>query len=47
LLAGEKGIIMKNFSGLSFREIAYQERILKSRLQALGIPTEELELKAE
>ena len=25
-------------------EIAYQERILKARLQALGIPTEDLEL---
>lgn len=26
------------------KEIAYQERILKARLQALGIPTEDLEL---
>lgn len=29
------------------KEIAYQEKILKTRLQALGIPTEDLELKAE
>lgn len=29
------------------KEIAYQEKILKARLQALGIPTEDLELKAE
>lgn len=29
------------------KEIAYQEKILRARLQALGIPTEDLELKAE
>ena len=28
------------------REIEYQERILKTRLQSLGIPTEDLEMKA-
>lgn len=27
------------------KEIEYQEKILKVRLQALGIPTEDLELK--
>lgn len=27
------------------KEIAYQERVLKARLQALGIPTEDLEIK--
>ena len=27
------------------REIEYQEKVLKARLQALGIPTEDLELK--
>lgn len=27
------------------KEIAYQEKVLKVRLQALGIPTEDLELK--
>lgn len=27
------------------KEIAYQEKILRARLQAFGIPTEELELK--
>lgn len=27
------------------KEIEYQERVLKARLQALGIPTEDLELK--
>lgn len=26
-------------------EIEYQERILKARMQSLGIPTEELEMK--
>ena len=26
-------------------EIAYQERVLKARMQSLGIPTDELELK--
>ena len=26
-------------------EIAYQEKILKARMQSLGIPTEELEIK--
>ena len=27
------------------KEIEYQERILRARLQALGIPTEDLELR--
>ena len=27
------------------KEIEYQEKVLKARLQALGIPTEDLELK--
>ena len=27
------------------KELEYQERILKARLQALGIPTENLEIK--
>ena len=27
------------------KEIAYQEKILRARLQAFGIPTDELELK--
>ena len=27
------------------KEIAYQEKVLKARLQALGIPTEDLEIK--
>lgn len=27
------------------KEIEYQEKILKARMQALGIPTEDLELK--
>lgn len=27
------------------REIEYQEKILKARMQALGIPTEDLEIK--
>ena len=27
------------------KELEYQERILKARLQALGIPTEDLEIK--
>lgn len=27
------------------KEIAYQEKILRARLQAFGIPTEDLELK--
>lgn len=27
------------------KEIEYQEKVLKVRLQALGIPTEDLELK--
>lgn len=27
------------------QEIEYQEKVLKARLQALGIPTEDLELK--
>ncbi len=27
------------------QEIAYQERILKTRMQSLGIPTEDLEIK--
>lgn len=27
------------------KEIAYQERVLRAKLQAFGIPTEELELK--
>ena len=27
------------------KELAYQEKILRARLQALGIPTEELEMK--
>lgn len=27
------------------KEIEYQEKILKTRLQALGIPTEDLEIK--
>ena len=27
------------------KELEYQERILKTRLQALGIPTEDLEIK--
>lgn len=27
------------------KELEYQERILKVRLQALGIPTEDLEIK--
>ena len=27
------------------REIEYQEKILKERMQALGIPTEDLEIK--
>lgn len=26
-------------------EIAYQEKILKARMQSLGIPTEDLEIK--
>ncbi|MBQ3029311.1 MAG: hypothetical protein IJD26_09525 [Lachnospiraceae bacterium] len=26
-------------------EIAYQEKVLKSRMQSFGIPTEELEIK--
>lgn len=27
------------------KEIEYQERVLKARLQALGIPTEDLEIR--
>lgn len=27
------------------KEIAYQEKVLKARLQSLGIPTEDLEIK--
>lgn len=27
------------------KEIEYQEKVLKARLQALGIPTEDLEMK--
>jgi len=27
------------------KELAYQEKVLKARLQALGIPTEDLEMK--
>ncbi len=27
------------------KEIAYQEKVLKTRLQTLGIPTEDLEMK--
>lgn len=27
------------------KELEYQEKILKARLQALGIPTEDLEIK--
>lgn len=27
------------------KEIEYQEKILKTRMQALGIPTEDLEIK--
>ena len=27
------------------KELEYQERVLKARLQALGIPTEDLEIK--
>ena len=27
------------------KELAYQEKVLRARLQALGIPTEELEMK--
>ena len=27
------------------KELAYQEKVLRVRLQALGIPTEELEMK--
>ena len=27
------------------KELAYQEKVLRARLQALGIPTEELEMR--